>query len=236
MNVLIFTPMTYSMMRSAVATLLVAFLVAIATSACTKLPEVVPDACELERSMTDDGWLRYAARDYRSALALFDEAQRQGCSETDGYNGKGWAYARMDSLNQALAQFTSSIDRELSVLDALAGRSAVRLGLGDYEHAIEDAERVIAAMPGYRFPRDASVDARDLHLVIAQASYHLAVSSTDPRKAEVFYGKIQREIDLLFPGNGLDQSRPATWRYGERSFASYDGVLLAVIEALGVPA
>lgn len=236
MNVQIFTPETRSMTRSAVAALIVAFLVAIATFGCTKLPEVVPDACELDRSMTDDGWLRYAARDYRAALALFDEAQRQGCSETDAYNGKGWAFARMDSLSQALSQFSLSIDKDLSAMDALAGRSAVRLGIGDYEHAIEDAERVIAAVPAYRFPRDASVDARDLHLVIAQASYHVAVSSTDPRKAEVYYGKVQREINALFPGNGLDQSRPATWRYGERSFASYDGVLLAVIEALGVPA
>lgn len=209
-----------------------AILFTVLVAGCPNLPEITPSPCEIEVSLTDDGWLRYTARDYRGALSMFDEALQQGCSTTEAYNGKGWAYARMDSLSQSQTQFTLGIDKNLSVADAFAGRAAVNLELRNYEQAISDAESALSLKPGYIFVRDTTVTARDIHLIVAQASYHLAIAEKDPRKAREYYRKAQEKVDLLKPDNGLAPDRPTTWKVGKRTFGSYEEALLLAIEAL----
>ena len=211
---------------------LFALLIVWSLAGCSNLPEITPLPCELDVSLTDDGWLLYTTHDYRGALSRFDEALRQGCSTTDAYNGKGWVYARMDSLSQAQVQFTLSIEKNLSVVDAFAGRAAVNLELGNYERAIKDAESVLSLKANYVFVRDITVTAWDVHLIIAQASYHLAVTEKDPRKAKEYYRKAQEKVDLLKPDNGLDPEKSATWKVGKRTFGSYEEALLLAIEAL----
>jgi tetratricopeptide (TPR) repeat protein len=195
--------------------------IVIGLSGC-QLPEpsqVSP--CEIDAALTDEGWDLYGRREYQGAVTKFDEALQQGCSTTDAYNGKGWAYAKMDSLSKAREQFTLSIQKGLSVVEAMVGRAAVNLELKVYREALQDAENALTLAPQYQFVRDRSVDYRDLYLIIAQAAYRLGN-----------YRKAQEAVDLLDPSNGLDELKPSTWKVGGQSFKVYEEALLVKIESL----
>ena len=87
------------------------------------------------------GWQSFEGGDYAKAVELFKGALQNNNLYTDAYNGLGWSYGRMDSLDKAKVDFDIALGLDNTFIDAYAGRSFVSLAQGRYAEAIEPAGR-----------------------------------------------------------------------------------------------
>jgi len=135
----------------------------------------------LEQRLTENGWKEFALGNYAQAIDSFHLATQTNSLYIDAFNGLGWTYARMDSLEKALYYLTVcmvSADNEQVYKDARAGRSFVNLALNEYVKAIEDVDAVILEQfeyyynyKDYAFRHDASISSSDLVLVVAESYF-----------------------------------------------------------------
>ena len=177
---------------------------------------------ELASVVTEEGWTQYTAGEYAQALGQFGLAIEFNSDYADAYNGQGWSYTRLDSLNEAIGCFDRAIEKGAEApTDALVGKAALCLRLADFDNAIDYANRVLEADSLYVFQHDPNVHWKTVHLILAQAYY-------GGRK----YAEAQREVVILDPTCVLDAVDPATWVVGGKAYASYEEALLMAIERL----
>ena len=180
---------------------LATIIAALALSTCKQesnpVVTVIPPG-EEAAALTSQGWASFSAGDYRGALYLFGQATGKNSLYADAYNGEGWSYARLDSLQKARQYFDVALGLEFTMIDAFAGRSFVSLALGDYDGALDAVSRVQAVGPPfYVFRYDSNISMNDLLLVKAQSYFFLRD-----------YTAAQQIVDLLDPANQLAPSSP----------------------------
>ena len=159
----------------------------------TNISDPVTEAVKL----TSEGWRSFEAKDYSKAITLFKQALDNNDLYADAYNGLGWTYGRQDSLKRAKIYFDIALGLEKGNTDAIAGRSFVSLGLGNYDDAISAVTLVEEnQVVYYTFRHDRSISINDLKLVKAQSYFMLGN-----------YSESQTIIDELDPQNQLDQSK-----------------------------
>lgn len=123
------------------------------------------------------GWASFESRDYAAARTSFESALAADPGNSDALDGLGWALARLDSVDAALAQFAACVTAAPNNTAALAGRASAALAAAaspadpNLDFAIASADAALALEPNFQFNHDASVDWRDLRLIIAQASF-----------------------------------------------------------------
>lgn len=145
-------------------------------------------------TFTLQGWNSFEAKRYPEAVTHFRQAVQTNDQFGDAYNGLGWTYARMDSLQLALHYFDIALGQQANFLDAYAGRSFVSLALGDYRGAILCVSAVEeTGSKFYSFRHDVKISMDDLLLVKAQSYFMLSN-----------YPAAQALIDRLDPDNALD--------------------------------
>jgi tetratricopeptide (TPR) repeat protein len=106
-----------------------------------------------EQRITENGWKLFSMHEYEQALDSFQLAVQVNSLYPDAYNGMGWAYAQLDSMEKSHHHFTICIVStavEQIHKDACAGRAFVNLAMGEYEKAILDVDAVIY-VPGYYY-------------------------------------------------------------------------------------
>ncbi|GAF72125.1 unnamed protein product, partial [marine sediment metagenome] len=99
------------------------------------------------------GWELMADTSYRAAIVQFEAGIEAGTeldpSYIDGWNGLGWAYARLGAADTSNQRFitastvpdTSSDTSAVAVAtEILAGRSFARLALGQFSGTVDDAK------------------------------------------------------------------------------------------------
>jgi len=138
-----------------------------------------------EQKLTSQGWIDFAAGNYLEAVESFKLATQANSLFMDAYNGLGWAYARLDSLQLANNNFTTCMVSEENMQiykDACAGRSFVNLAQNQYARAINDVEKVIVKIDGsgyyyeyldYIFRHEPGITQEDLMLVMAESFFML---------------------------------------------------------------
>lgn len=137
----------------------------------------------IEQRLTENGWKEFILGNYSQAIDSFSLAISANSFYTDAYNGLGWSYARMDSLEEAHYNLTVcmvSPANERVYKDARACRSFINLALGEYVKAIEDVDAVILEQfeyyynyKDYAFRHDPSISQNDLVLVVAESYFML---------------------------------------------------------------
>jgi len=137
----------------------------------------------LEQRLTENGWKEFCSGHYAQAVDSFLLATQSNSLYSDAYNGLGWAYARLDSLEDASHYFTVcmvSRANGLVLTDACAGRSFVNLALHEYYKAIEDVTAVIlntgnyaSLHHDYAFRHDPAITTNYLLLVMAESWFML---------------------------------------------------------------
>lgn len=174
-------------------TLLVLFLISI-LAGCEDTIVNVSNPSEEAITLTAQGWIAFEQKDYPRALSLFHTATGKNPLYADAYNGLGWTYARVDSLQKSIQYFDIALGIYFNFIDAYAGRSFVSLALGKYQDAITAVGKVQdLGIPFYVFRHDPNISINDLLLVKAQ-SYFLLRN----------YTAAQELIDRLDPSNNLD--------------------------------
>lgn len=150
-------------------------------------------------ALTSQAWALFEGKDYSAAIGLFKQATEKNNLYADAYNGMGWSYARMDSMQKAKQFFDVALGLQFTFIDAFAGRSFVSLALGDYAGALDAVGRVQSVGPPfYVFRHDANISMDDLLLVKAQSYFFLRD-----------YNAAQQIIDVLDDTNELDPSSPS---------------------------
>lgn len=144
-----------------------------------KLPEDAFTA--QEKIITEKGWQEFEDNDYSAASSSFKSAISKNSLYDDAYNGLGWSYIKLDSLefarrNLSLAIISST--NQAVLRDAYAGRSFVNLAEEKYSEAILDANYALKwssnyyyTFEDYIFRHDFDITEKDLLIVKAESYY-----------------------------------------------------------------
>ncbi len=124
------------------------------------------------------GWELMADSLYPAAIVQFEAGTELEDSYADGWNGLGWAYARLDSAGISDTSFSTGADLvvdDTSIVgtEIFAGRSFANLALGEFDEAVDDAKDALERTPTWEFRRDPAVTYRHLYLTAATAFYGL---------------------------------------------------------------
>ena len=142
---------------------------------------VIPDELTVtsrEQKLTEVGWTAFENGDFASAKDNFLAAIDVNSFYADAYNGLGWVYSRLDSLELSRKYFTlgrNSATTDDLFQDASAGRSFVNLALDYYNAAIADVRYALNLdwyyYEEYVFRHDLSITEMDLLLVAAESHF-----------------------------------------------------------------
>jgi len=126
-------------------------------------------------SLTEDGWDLYEAGNYEGAVVKFFRATQLDANYADAYNGLGWSYGKMDSLQQAADGFVLCIGKGMTTADPYAGRAPVYRDLDppQFSNAINSATTALTKDSDYEFEHNEDFDWRDLCLIKAQCHFAL---------------------------------------------------------------
>ena len=144
---------------------------------------IIPDDLTItpkEQKLTEVGWKAFKNGDLPTAKSNFLLAINTNSFYADAYNGLGWVYARIDSLDLSLSYFTLGENWATNnnlLRDIYAGRSFVNLALDYYADAISDVNNTLNPyyynVDKYVFRYDLSITETDLLLVEAESWFLL---------------------------------------------------------------
>ena len=118
--------------------------------------------------LLSEGWQAYASHNYTLALTDFNSAAQGNSNLVDAFNGAGWANAKLNSLAASVVDFRNGLTKNGSNVQMKAGLSLVFNAQKLYDSSIVRAGEVLAADPAWVFTRDTSLNASDLHLLLAE--------------------------------------------------------------------
>ncbi len=143
-----------------------------------------------------EAWIEFESGRYYDAITIFSEASEIDPLLSQAYMGLGWCHAMIDEMEDSLSSFDLAILKEPGSPDGYASKAFVHLAQNEYEAAIDEAEQAISlGGEDYVFSQVPEVQARNLHLLIAECHY-----------ATGRYADAQVQIDILKPDNALDQN------------------------------
>jgi len=135
------------------------------------------EVCDNAQCLTDEGWQLFEQGQYQNAIAKFNEALTKDPAYADAYNGLGWSYANLDSLNRALKKFGLCIANGMTTADPYAGCAPVYRDAGFITGYLDSGvwtdSTALAKDSDYEFSHDDTFDSDDLHLILAQCYYRL---------------------------------------------------------------
>ncbi|MFH1312453.1 MAG: hypothetical protein ABIJ00_04425 [Candidatus Eisenbacteria bacterium] len=122
-------------------------------------------------SLTAEGWTLFEQSRYSEALDKFEEATALDNTYSDAHNGQGWTFAKMDSLDSALAQFALAITHGMTTADPYAGRTPVYrdddTDPDHFDNAIASGLTALSKTRRYAFSHDTDFDWKDLMVILA---------------------------------------------------------------------
>lgn len=122
------------------------------------------------------GWELMAEGEYRGAIAQFEVGVDIDDDYADGWNGLGWAFARLGVADTSVTNFTEGVslsDTSIVGTEVLAGRSFARLALGQFSGAVSDGKNALGETPAWEFRRDPLIDYEHVQLTVATGFYGL---------------------------------------------------------------
>ncbi len=154
--------------RLCIFSVLILSLLALIVGGCRTLVEPeTPDYVEY-------GWELMADTSYYAAIVQFEAGTELDPSYADGWNGLGWAYARLGAADTSELRFRTAANKSDTTIvgtEILAGRSFARLALGQFSGAVSDADSALSLTPAWIFRRDATVTYQHLYLTVATGYY-----------------------------------------------------------------
>ncbi len=174
----------------------------------------------------NEAWLEYTNGNFSAAITKFNDAINEspsGLGIEDAFNGLGWSYASnsIDSLDQAIENFSGAIIRRPTFLEPYAGRGFTYLAKKKYSDAISDLDHVLQLDANFEFSHNSQINVDDVRLGLAEGYF-----------VKQDLDLAQAQVTQLAPNNGLDASNAATWVVDSVTYLTYAEALLAWIEKL----
>ncbi len=143
-------------MKKHIATIL--FVVIFGLSGCT----------DFAVSDTESGWDSFEAKNYPQALSYFQSALDWDMTFADAYNGLGWTYMKLDSMNKAIEAFENGLPNTDSLLDLYAGLAISTSAKHNYSKVVDNIFFVLNKDAEYVFSHDTQINYKLLHAVLAR--------------------------------------------------------------------
>ena len=124
------------------------------------------------------GWLKFEAGNFAGAGADFSAALSISTNASDSsgaFLGLGWAQLRQSQAGLAENSFVEYLYLSPGSDDGRAGLAFAYPATNKFREAIDTANVVLSSDPSWVFSHDSSVDSTDLHLVLAQCYYCIAI-------------------------------------------------------------
>lgn len=140
------------------------------------------------------GWSAYARDDYTAAAAQFSVAIAADESNGEAHMGLGFAYARLDSLEMALAAFETALALEGEwAIDCHAGRAVVLRDLEPVDHAaaLNAVQTALSFDATYAFSHDPCLTWHTLRLIAAHCHFALGAYAEAQDQAVLIGGQAQ---------------------------------------------
>jgi len=156
------------------------------------------------RELINQGWPKFEARNFAGAGSDFSAALSIATvtvDSTDAFHGLGWAQLRRDQGGLAENSFIEHLSLSPGSNDGRAGLSFAYAAsvTGKFREAIDTANVVLSSNPTWTFSHDASINSDDLHLLLAQCYYDIAI----------FDSSLTQVINYYDPNFWQDVSTPA---------------------------
>lgn len=178
-----------------VSLVLISSFLLVMLSACSDKSDDIPTFSDAPTvvSLVAEGWSEFRAKRFDVAADLFVQANERDATNLDSYIGLGWSYSMLKSFLLAKANFSKALtfgssDMEL-VASCYAGLAAVELANNNWQTAIDNVDKALAAQPDFLLADDNTIDKDDLYLLKAQAYFEL----------DKFY-KSAEMVEMLSPG------------------------------------
>lgn len=141
---------------------------------CKKGSVIPPEESEYTlEELIRQGWAAFEQGQYRTARDKFEQAWEKNPLEVEVYNGLGWSYFKLDSLEQAARQFHISYCLFDTTADIAAGWAFVLNVQKLYARSNEKADQALALNPAWAFTHTLPLDVKDLRLLKAENYYLL---------------------------------------------------------------
>ena len=140
------------------------------SAACRE--ELKPDPADY----VEYGWELAAEGEYEAAIEEFGEGITLAPDLADGYNGLGWVYGKLDSLDKSVEKFGVGVnldDTTIVATELLAGLSFVDLAVGDFAEAVTQGRKAYVRTPKWAFRRDSTITYKDVIITVAVGHYSL---------------------------------------------------------------
>src|SRR5687767_11602079 len=110
-------------------------------------PTIKRDSGKSKKAYSDGAKL-YNQKNYRDAIAKFEEAIRYDANNEIAHFYKGYSHYFLKEYDQALAEFNTAEELKYkNTLEIYKGRAVVQYALKNYEGAMADTRRVLQAEP-----------------------------------------------------------------------------------------
>jgi tetratricopeptide (TPR) repeat protein len=121
------------------------------------------------------GWAAFEQGNYLEAKEKFYEAKMKNPLEKEVYNGLGWSYFKLDSLEQADREFNICFCLFEPTADISAGWAFTLNALKTYGESNEKADSALVLNPSWVFSHGLMLDSRTLVLLKAENYYLLGL-------------------------------------------------------------
>ncbi|MFZ1947549.1 MAG: tetratricopeptide repeat protein [bacterium] len=130
---------------------------------------------ETAASLTEEGWVLYEDGEYEAAVVKFFSATELDANYRDAYNGLGWTYGKLDSLQKAVTNFELCLAKGDTRPDPHAGKAPVCRDLDprECEEAISAAAAALSLDADFVFEHYEDFNWRDLRIIKAQCHFDL---------------------------------------------------------------
>jgi tetratricopeptide (TPR) repeat protein len=136
------------------------------------------------------GWLKFEADNFAGARSDFSAALSISTIAGDSSGallGLGWARLRQSQAGLAENSFVEYLYLSPGSNDGRAGLAFAYPATNKFREAIDTANVVLSSDPSWVFNHDNSVNADDLHLVLAQCYYCIAIFDSSLMQVTNYY-------------------------------------------------
>lgn len=148
-------------------------IVPLITAICLIMLVGCPDFPRLGPATVERAWNYYEDAEYDKAIIEFEDVIDAEPDNAEAYNGLGWCYAILCSLNTSIANFDTALQKQSSLVDPYAGLAFAYADIPDDQSAVNAASELMQRDSLYFFGHDNDITWKDVILIKARALCNL---------------------------------------------------------------
>jgi len=140
--------------------------------------------------LVQQGWPKFEARNFAGAESDFSAALSISTNATDSsgaFLGLGWTQLRLNYGGLAENSLVKYLSLAPGDSDGRAGLAFAYSTTNKFREAIDTANVVLLSNPTWAFSHDNGINSADLHLLLAQCYYYIAIFDSSLMQVRQYY-------------------------------------------------